>query len=292
VRLVACRTCHTQYDVTSVVDAEIPCRCGEKIENRSFDGIEAQVHRCGSCGAQVGADALSCEYCSSEIIRDDAQLSLICPECFGRNAEASRYCTGCGVGFRPQQVEVEGVELPCPVCGCLMPVRAIGGLGINECPQCNGIWAPENRFDHLVTQACEVARKAGPGASFAASARKAGANPYLAKVVYRKCPVCDAHMRRANFQKRSGVIVDRCHEHGTWLDADELEQIAGFILEGGMGAGGARAYAMKTELNAMRRREAAALARAIKGESMTIESARERSGNGGFLSMLLKELLD
>ena len=75
------------------------------------------------------------------------------------------------------------------------------------------------------------------------------------------------------------------------FDADELEQIAGFILEGGMQAG-ERAYRMKAELDSMRRREAAALARAIKGETLTIDSARERSGNGGFLSMLLKELLD
>jgi hypothetical protein len=29
------------------------------------------------------------------------------------------------------------------------------------------------------------------------------------------------------------VILDCCHAHGTWLDADELEQIAGFILSRG-----------------------------------------------------------
>ena len=40
-------------------------------------------------------------------------------------------------------------------------------------------------------------------------------------------------MRRRNFRKSSGVIIDVCHEHGTWLDADEIEQIAGFILSGG-----------------------------------------------------------
>ena len=29
------------------------------------------------------------------------------------------------------------------------------------------------------------------------------------------------------------MIIDRCFDHGTWLDADELEQITGFILSGG-----------------------------------------------------------
>lgn len=290
-RLIACSNCHTQYDVTQVADAEISCRCGEKVQNRSFDGIDAQVYRCGSCAAQVNSSAESCDYCGAVIDRDDANLSLICPECYGRNAEESRYCTACGVAFRPQQVESEGVELPCPSCACLMPVRAVGGIGINECPQCNGVWVPENRFDHLIAQACEASRRADPIAAFKSAPRRSASNPYSARVVYRKCPVCDAHMQRANFQKKSGVIIDRCHEHGTWLDADELEQIAGFILEGGMQAG-ERAYRMKAELDSMRRREAAALARAIKGETLTIDSARERSGNGGFLSMLLKELLD
>jgi len=291
VRLVACSNCHTQYDVSQVVDAEIVCRCGEKIANRALEGVDARIHRCGSCGAQLGADAASCEYCGSEIVRDTRKLSLICPECFARNAEASRYCTACGVAFRPEPLPVDGHELPCPGCGCLMPPRAVGGIGINECPRCNGLWVPENRFDHLIAQACEAARKAAPEAALLADerARRSPGNHFDKQVVYRKCPVCDAQMQRANFQKRSGVIIDRCHEHGTWLDADELERIAGFILEGGLGAGGHREYAMRAELDAMKRREAAALARAIKGESFAVRSRDHDSGS--FLGMLLDQLL-
>ncbi|RIL01515.1 MAG: hypothetical protein DCC71_17510 [Proteobacteria bacterium] len=41
-------------------------------------------------------------------------------------------------------------------------------------------------------------------------------------------------MHRKNYGRRSGVIVDWCGPHGTWLDADELEQIAGFIAGGGL----------------------------------------------------------
>ncbi len=158
-RLAACSNCHTQYDVTDVAAREFECRCGTKVENRILDGIDVAVHRCGSCGAQVGADAEGCAYCGSAIVRDDAALSLICPECFGRNEEAARFCTGCGVAFRPEQVDPGGEDLPCPNCTVLMPVRAIGGIGINECPSCNGLWVPENRFDHLVAKACEAARE-------------------------------------------------------------------------------------------------------------------------------------
>jgi Zn-finger nucleic acid-binding protein len=39
-------------------------------------------------------------------------------------------------------------------------------------------------------------------------------------------------MQRRNYMRSSGVVLDICHQHGSWLDADELEQIAGFILSG------------------------------------------------------------
>ena len=40
-------------------------------------------------------------------------------------------------------------------------------------------------------------------------------------------------MQRRNYRRSSGVILDVCRAHGTFLDPDELEQIAGFILSGG-----------------------------------------------------------
>ncbi len=230
-RLVACQNCHAQYDVTDVVDASFACRCGETVENQYLEPVDAQIHRCGSCGANVAdPTAAACTYCGSTIVRDDAKLSLICPECHGRNCETSRFCTACGVNFSPEPVKVEGYELPCPACGGLMPPRQIGGIGINECGGCNGIWTPADRLDQLISRALEAHKK---GERLHHTPRVKGANPAAQQVAYRKCPECEAFMLRRNFRKSSGVIVDSCKKHGTWLDADELEQITGFLLTGG-----------------------------------------------------------
>jgi Zn-finger nucleic acid-binding protein len=83
-----------------------------------------------------------------------------------------------------------------------------------------------------VSRAVEARRNASPEALAALAPRVTGANPASQAIRYRKCPECAAFMHRRNFQKASGVIVDRCSSHGTWLDADELEQIAGFVLSG------------------------------------------------------------
>ena len=232
-RLVACSNCHTQYDVSDVVAKTFPCRCGATLENANLEAVDAVVHRCGSCGAIVDSEAEGCSYCGSSIERDPRKLSLICPECYARCLDESRFCTACGVGFRPEAVRIDGHEQPCPVCDVLMPPRQIGGIGVNECPGCNGLWVPGESFDVLVSRAIEAQRSASPEERLRLQPRVTGANPLNQKVAYRKCPECQAFMQRRNFQKSSGVIVDRCHEHGTWLDADELEQIAGFILSGG-----------------------------------------------------------
>ena len=112
-----------------------------------------------------------------------------------------------------------------------MAATEVGGLVIQECPKCHGLWAPDDTFDALVDRAAASARERAMNGAPSAP-REDGGNPATNKVEYRRCPTCDALMGRKNFRKRSGVIIDRCHEHGTWLDANELEQIAGFVLSG------------------------------------------------------------
>lgn len=232
-QLVACGNCRTQYDVSDVMAKTFPCRCGETVENQPPAAIDAEVKRCGSCGALTAPESTRCEYCSSEIVRDDTRLlSLICPDCYARNADDARFCTACGVTFRPEAVSVEGYELPCPVCSRLMPPRQVGGVAVNECGACGGLWVPGANFDLLVNRALEARKNADPSDLVTLQPRVTGSNPASQKVRYRSCPECNQHMHRRNFRKSSGVIVDRCSQHGTWLDVDELEQIAGYLLSG------------------------------------------------------------
>ena len=131
------------------------------------------------------------------------------------------------MGFTPQAIPIEGHELPCPACDLLMPPTQVAGIGLNECTRCWGLWVPGENFDALVSRATENARERG------AAPRNEGGNPARREVQYRKCPECQGFMQRRNYRRSSGVVLDVCHTHGTWLDADELEEIAGFILSGG-----------------------------------------------------------
>jgi len=237
VRLVACADCHAQFDVTEVTRAEFKCPCGATVENVAHAAVDASIHRCGSCGASIVPDADVCDYCDSSIVRDAEALSLICPECYARNPDDARYCTNCAVAFRPQPV-CDGVpelgKLPCPCCEEVMSVRAIGGVHACECLRCNGLWVPNENFNTLVERAADAWR-ADPEAGLGLlPERDSAPRPDAFKIVYRHCPVCGGIMTRKNFGKTSGVIVDWCGRDGTWLDADELEEIADFISDGGL----------------------------------------------------------
>jgi Zn-finger nucleic acid-binding protein len=52
-------------------------------------------------------------------------------------------------------------------------------------------------------------------------------------VSYIKCPICSKLMNRVNFGTKSGVIVDRCKEHGVWLDGGELRHLFEWMKAGG-----------------------------------------------------------
>ncbi|MBZ0268999.1 zf-TFIIB domain-containing protein [bacterium] len=232
-RLVACPDCRTQYDVETLDGPSVSCRCGATVDAKPREAVDAKIERCASCGALVGPDADRCEYCTAVIVRDRLRLNLLCPGCYAANEENARFCAACGLEFAPQPLPGSMPELACMDCSEPLAVRAVGGVFVQECPKCRGLWAAAGAFEDLVDRAI-AARREAKERFRAPKPRETSGNPVATQVKYRRCPVCRELMARRNFQHRSGVVVDRCNEHGIWLDENELEQIAGFILSGGM----------------------------------------------------------
>jgi Zn-finger nucleic acid-binding protein len=99
-------------------------------------------------------------------------------------------------------------------------------MDIDICPKCGGMWLDRGEF-RIVTAEANVYREV--------KLKKPYSRPALKKEVkYLKCVRCGKHMNRENFKKISGVLIDRCGNHGVWLDAGELEKIRHFIADGGL----------------------------------------------------------
>jgi Zn-finger nucleic acid-binding protein len=232
-KLVACPKCRAQYDVTHLAEETVSCPCGLTFRAKIPQAVEATVSRCAACGALVGAEEQICSYCEATVIREPAPAGPVCPECYARNPERALHCIACGIAFLPQPVRNTSDPLECPICpGVRLAARCLGGLWVDECPMCLGLWAPGDVMDRLIDRVRERRRQEGPPPK--SLVHRGRRSRWQEQVTYRKCPVCGHAMQRKNFAGHSGVVVDWCGSHGTWLDAHEMEDIAAFVIEGGL----------------------------------------------------------
>jgi Zn-finger nucleic acid-binding protein len=278
VKLVACPKCHAQYDVADLHESTVTCRCGTTFPAEVHAAIDAAVTRCAACGALVAETDTVCAYCRAEVTRQAAPAGPVCPECYARNPEQAHYCTACGVAFFAQPVRARGGPLDCPVCpGSPLAARSLGGIWVDECPACLGLWAPGDVMDRLVDRVRARRRRDGPPPASRAQARRHSA--WQTDISYRHCPECKGTMQRRNFGHRSGVIIDWCGSHGTWLDANEMEDIAAFVFDGGLendpAPGGDRKWSLPADPERM---AAIAAAERILAEERARAGARNRVG--------------
>ena len=163
---------------------------------------------CNNCGAALSGNLLVCSYCKT---RQDVDLAII-----------SRYT-----------VEKPDCDRICPRCH--IPLQMIDlGLGgkfyIERCERCLGLFFDPNELESLldktVSHVHEVDRQ-----RLNEIRNIPVSNEY--RLSYIDCPVCKKLMNRINFGSGSGVIVDKCREHGLWLDGGELRQILEWTKAGG-----------------------------------------------------------
>ena len=107
-----------------------------------------------------------------------------------------------------------------------MTALELGGTPVLECPACDGLWLEAHAFERI------CADRASQAAVLHRSATGAPAAAH--RVSYRPCVSCGTMMNRVNFAQISGVVVDVCRAHGTFLDAGELQRVVSFIQGGGL----------------------------------------------------------
>lgn len=185
--------------------------------------LPATPLRCPSCGAAASTDATTCSYCRSRL------ATVGCPKCFAISFAGMTTCPRCGANAaRVEQGPAH--NLPCPHCLIGMTVVRVGTMDVGECRTCQGIWLDAEQFQRVCSdsesQAAVIQWNVAPAPSLAPA--------HVDRVKYRACPRCRKLMNRLNFAKVSGVIVDVCHDHGTWHDRDELYRVVAFIQGGGL----------------------------------------------------------
>lgn len=164
--------------------------------------------RCSNCNGPLPAGSLVCGYCGN---RNDVDLAGI-HYYTTHESDTVRTCPRCNIGLKSLDLKLNG--------------RFI----IERCDECLGLFFDPGELEALleatVTNVFIIDRN---GLDAVSADRKV--DPLA--ISYIKCPVCSKLMNRVNFGIRSGVIVDRCKDHGVWLDGGELRQLFEWMKLGG-----------------------------------------------------------
>lgn len=164
--------------------------------------------RCSNCNAPLPDGSLLCAYCGD---RNDVDLRGI-HYYTTHETDVLRTCPRCAKGLKTIDLKLNGTFL------------------IERCDQCLGLFFDpgelEALLDATVTNVFLIDRTGLDGINM-------HRQPAQYPVAYIKCPVCSRLMNRVNFGAKSGVIVDRCKDHGVWLDGGELRHLMEWMKLGG-----------------------------------------------------------
>lgn len=163
---------------------------------------------CINCGAPMPPNSIICPYCKT---RNDVDLK----------------------GIHKHTVEKPESDRICPRCD--KPLQTIN-LKVGEkflverCTECLGLFFDPGELEALLDKS--VSNVFYINYNQLENIKKVRRHQDY-PVGYIKCPVCRKLMNRINFGSRSGVIVDKCRDHGIWVDGGELRQLMEWIKAGG-----------------------------------------------------------
>lgn len=176
-------------------------------EENDWPTREGDNMHCASCGAILPAKSHVCRYCGG---LNDTDLRGV-PHDGGSVGVGERHCPTCAVSMHR--------------------LKVLESVVIDRCDTCRGLFFLPSQLEVLIDTAIrnvyhvdfqrleKIVEEEGVGTD--RSQR------------YIKCPDCDKVMNRRQFGARSGVVIDRCSQHGVWLDAGELGQILKWAKAGG-----------------------------------------------------------
>jgi Zn-finger nucleic acid-binding protein len=164
---------------------------------------------CSSCSAPLPSGGITCEYCGS---RNDIDLVGVHYHTT-HEIESPRSCPRCNLALKTIDLGLGG-----------------GTFLIERCGSCFGLFFDPGELEALleasVSNVFEIKQSQIDSINEVRRSSDYG-------VSYIKCPECSQLMNRMNFGTRSGVIVDRCREHGVWLDGGELRHLMEWMKAGG-----------------------------------------------------------
>ncbi len=190
---------------------------------------------CASCGNEV-ADPHQCPVCQAgrgAKKKPAVAKPGMCSGC-GNVVEDPYDCPICKAGRganKKRAAQKKGVRL-CPRCEDPLEQQDWDNVDVLSCPNCRGSFFPLGGLEQVLDKLRETCSPVD-----AHTLREEFKNRFHRKlpeaIRYKDCPHCGTVMTRRNYGTVSGVIVDQCGDHGTWMDEANFGALTDFVVRGG-----------------------------------------------------------
>lgn len=159
----------------------------------------------------------------------------LCPVC-GNDVADPTVCPVCIAGRAPKHKHAEVTETPhvpqCPRCSEALEDQDWEGIAIRSCPVCRGSFFPDQALE-MVLNKLRATCAPGDVRAVLEDFKDRFTRSLPEAIRYKLCPECGGPMTRRNYGGVSGVIVDVCGDHGTWVDEAAFASLADFVSRGG-----------------------------------------------------------
>lgn len=155
---------------------------------------------------------------------------MLCTNC-GNEVVDARKCPICAAGRGGKKRRVVN-QVVCPRCADPLESQNWDGIPVFCCPTCRGSFFPERGLEEALNKLRATCSPMDV-ASVLSEFKDRFTRQLPSNIRYKDCPVCATVMTRRNYATVSGVIVDVCGKHGTWVDESAFADLANFITRGG-----------------------------------------------------------
>ncbi len=145
-----------------------------------------------------------------------------CPHCKQATSKLSKKCVHCNRAVQSVKTRDAHVPIKCPTCEITTHIITLADLELDHCSNCNGIWFDKGevlKFQKALSQPV-VYKKI-----ITALNELKSSQPKSTRTAYLNCSVCSEPMLHNVFLNSSGIMLDSCSSHGTWVERDDLTKI-------------------------------------------------------------------
>jgi Zn-finger nucleic acid-binding protein len=170
--------------------------------------------KCAHCGAPLPLRSSSCAHCGAT---HDADLRVLVRPAV-RTGASERSCPHCAEALERWRCHLGEPH---------------SELELDRCAGCGGLFFDPHELEAVLATSASASSEADETRLAGLLAETKAFDDRSVRVRYVPCPECGALMHRRGFGARAGVVIDRCREHGVWLDGGELRSLLHWRRSGG-----------------------------------------------------------